>query len=206
MLRNKVNKQTFVGRFTTQQLLFVAIVLAVVSVGVLTIFGTTLYARVYFTTEGEGGGGGSGPSGSYMPPCPYPPAGYAQKATGIPSGSLCRGACGEDCDSDACVTVVATIERCVQSVDGTQHRQCNYPNSLACGSHPGCVTHDNCYDFSYSQPDPEEYRRSCDAQCVADWDPVTCFQWWGGGGPQPDTIVFVDPPVIGPILPGPCLP
>lgn len=75
-------------------------------------------------------------------PCPIGEVNDAPeliKVPGIESGSCCRGACGADCHEKSCEGV-DDIEKQVGS------DVCVYQNVIKCGSHEGCVKHDECYD------------------------------------------------------------
>lgn len=150
--------------------------------------------------------GGSGGGGGTLQ-CPSPPSGYKLINPGIPSGSLCRGACGADCDPDAC-TVQNPFTVCVAS--GGQHRICTYTGSLRCGSHPGCVDHDSCYDNCAANGETNLCylgglcHCACDALCIAEWGATNCSLWALGLGPKPNTLFFSNPPNAGPILNGLC--
>jgi hypothetical protein len=63
---------------------------------------------------------------------------------GVPSGALCRGACGADCPAscralpDVVLFVTADRGRCFQ--------QCTYQRVQSCYTHNACREHDRCYD------------------------------------------------------------
>ena len=135
-----------------------------------------------------------------IPTCPQVPPGHQARDPKIASGALCRGACGADCDEDACLQA-PLYTLCVSNAES--HRFCTY-RVTDCGSHSGCVTHDTCYDACATNPDPIACRRSCDLQCIVSYDVDTCLQWAEGKGPQPNRIKFTDPPAVGALQAGPC--
>jgi len=137
------------------------------------------------------------------PACPSPPPGYQLIDPGIASGALCRGACGADCDTDAC-RQQNPFTLCVSS--GDSYRICTYATVFACGSHPCCVTHDNCYDACATAAYPAICRRGCDFDCVntISCGAIDCALWAAGFGPQPDTLRFTSPPHAGPVMRGGC--
>ncbi len=137
------------------------------------------------------------------PQCPSPPPGYRLRNPGIPSGALCRGACGVDCNPNACAAVPNFV-LCVGNA--TSHRNCHYPVT-ECGSHPACRTHDQCYDNCVAFLPPAEVancQRGCDLQCLDEWPDLDCAAWALGNGPQPDRLRYTSPPVVGGLFPGPC--
>lgn len=154
------------------------------------------------------GGGASGswdPPNPFIPTCPEVPNGFQPRDPGLPSGALCRGACGPDCNGWSCLPnpIYQPHTLCVQDAAGGVHRTCSYPY-ITCGSHPACVTHDNCYDGCATQPDPVTCRRGCDLACTDTYGLELCTQWSQGLGPQPNSIRFSYPPVSWPLSPGPC--
>ncbi len=134
--------------------------------------------------------------GAQLPnPCPLPPAGYQLRDPGINSGSLCRGACGADCHPSACrphPDLVLTVGDLTTGVT-----TCTY-KVVACGSHPGCVAHDNCYDGCAGRTFEGLCKRNCDLQCKLDYNDADCIAWANGNGPQPNVIKFVDLKQVNP--------
>src|SRR5581483_3748738 len=126
---------------------------------------------------------------------------------GIPSGSLCRGACGPDCD---------TCEH------EKEHRECEetpgghfwwiYPNFENCGTHRGCRDHDACYDWCAATHNEKgklgvilgPCHRRCDFECICDYNLPQCVDWIGGGKPHDGRMLFSDPPRTAPGCKGPC--
>lgn len=110
-------------------------------------------------------------------------------------GSQCRGACGIDCPS-TCRAAPGT-STCLewQTADcGWHAKVCSY-TVRECGSHPGCVAHDACYDGCGGGLAGFFCRRDCDATCVATHGAGNCTSWWGGNGPYVEPwLKFVDPP------------
>ena len=143
---------------------------------------------------GEGREGGED-RGSLPGPCPSVPPGppdYKLRDPGIPSGSLCRGACGADCDPDAC-TQQNLLVLCIPSPRGDKHRDCAY-EVWKCGSHPCCVTHDLCFDACASLPVDEQdnCRDGCNVQCIEDEDcgAINCGRWALGWDPYTGYLWF----------------
>lgn len=144
-------------------------------------------------------------AGSTDPVCPPAPSGYLLRDPHIPSGSLCRGACGVDCDyTDACTEDIVGITRCFGNA--TSHRWCTY-SVTECGSHQACRTHDQCFDNCVAFLPPAEVancQNGCNIQCIEDWNDLDCAAWATGHGPQPDRIRYVGPPSVGDLYDGPC--
>lgn len=112
----------------------------------------------------------------------------------IPSGSLCRGACGPNCDPKACSPAVDRIE-CQETADG--HTWYTYPNYTDCNSAPGCRQHDHCYDWCAAGGENSilgPCHRWCDLDCACDYDVAPCIDWALGGGSTDYTMPFSDPP------------
>lgn len=139
------------------------------------------------------------------PQCPPAPSGYLVRNPGIPSGSLCRGACGIDCDyTDACTDDIIGITRCFGNA--TSHRWCTY-SVTECGSHQACRTHDQCFDNCVAFLPPSEVancQNGCNIQCIEDWNDLDCAAWATGHGPQPDRLKYTFPPIVGDLYDGPC--
>lgn len=114
----------------------------------------------------------------------------------IPSGSLCRGACGPNCDPKACSPPVDRIE-CQETETG--HEWHTYPNYTDCNSAPGCRQHDHCYDWCAAGGENSilgPCHRWCDLDCACDYDVAPCIDWALGGGSTDYTMPFSDPPII----------
>ena len=108
------------------------------------------------------------------------------------SGSLCRGACGPNCDPKACTPAVDRIE-CQETADG--HTWYTYPNYTDCNSAPGCRQHDHCYDWCAAGG--KQYFRPMSSVViwiVHDYDVAPCIDWALGGGSTDYTMPFSDPP------------
>jgi hypothetical protein len=127
---------------------------------------------------------------------------------GLKSASLCRGACGLECDSNRCRSqgnITLFVPR------GT----CSYSRVLACDSHQGCRDHDECYDWCAEEGEgsiPGSCHRVCDSRCFSNARETmdsrtggvgTCAARAGLTGaeemgyspPFDGTILFSDPPV-----------
>lgn len=117
-----------------------------------------------------------------------------QMNPGIPSGSLCRGACGPNCDPKACTPPRERIE-CEETAEG--HTWYTYPNYTDCNSAPGCRQHDHCYDWCAAGGENSilgPCHRWCDLDCACDYDVAPCIDWALGGGSTDYTMPFSDPP------------
>ncbi len=77
---------------------------------------------------------------------------FASRDPGIARGSLCRGACGTNCDNCKTDEVKVTVP------GGT----CTY-NILSCPCHQGCIEHDKCYDKCADEGEGSRCNRKCDA-------------------------------------------
>ena len=150
------------------------------------------------------------PTPCVPPPCPQPPPGYELRVPPIASHSQCRGACGADCDPDACRTI-APLTLCVPAVTGNCHRTCIYVVT-ECGSHPACVSHDACYDDCAASGERDLCHQggvchcACDVACILNYDTSRCVQWATGDGPQPNRIRYTDPPISSAAITGTCGP
>jgi hypothetical protein len=122
--------------------------------------------------------------------CPNSPPGVAPWDPGIPSGSLCRGACGGDCPSTC--RDLPDISICVS--DGEHDFVCKY-GVIECGSHQGCREHDACYDDCATAPRPALCRRGCDLACISNYGIGDCNNWRIGGDPYDSWLKFSYPPV-----------
>ncbi|TWJ02465.1 uncharacterized protein DUF4157 [Mucilaginibacter frigoritolerans] len=123
----------------------------------------------------------------------------------IPSGSLCRGACGVNCP-DTC-THEADQVICLPDSTGTCHFTYTYTGVLSCGSHAGCRTHDDCYDACEAAGDTLGFcHRGCDLDCKSHYDLSTCVGWAQGNGPFDMRLRFSNPPTVSAAIPGPCPP
>jgi hypothetical protein len=154
------------------------------------------------------------------PQCPSPPPGHRLRNPNIPSRGLCRGACGADCDTDAC-NAQQNLVLCLSDPLDIFHRTCTYA-VLVCGSHRACRIHDACYDECAANGEmglcgdwapclhevDENTENPCHCRC--DWDccntygRITCARWAKGYGPQPDRLRFTDPPTDSGSILGPC--
>ena len=108
-----------------------------------------------------------------------------------PCGARCRGACGPDCDPDACLTLPAV--ECLTGDDGLLMGDARPLSLISCGSHAGCRDHDACYDacnagWGCGGVASWTCRRGCDTGCLTEWcfDGVAtceCTSWLMGYGP-----------------------
>jgi len=138
-----------------------------------------------------------------LPACPLAPPAPLPRNPHIPSGSLCRGACGPDCPSTC--TPQPPVTLCVPDSTGTCHAECTYPAVIRCGSHAGCRTHDSCYDRCAAAGDRFGMcHRGCDIDCVRTHGFSNCNSWRTGGGPFDRMIDYSDPPTRSRPVPGAC--
>lgn len=133
-------------------------------------------------------------AGQPEPECPAAPPGYQPENPGIPSGGVCRGACGAKCPAQCGVRPNATVCLEWQTADCQWHSKvCSYPVQ-SCGSHLGCRDHDACYDACAGSLWPAACRRSCDAKCLKKWGTTKCEAWMIGGGPYDSQIEYAGTP------------
>ena len=84
------------------------------------------------------------PCSSTPPTCPIGGLAPLLRDPHLPSGALCRGACGPDCPSSCAAQPNVTL--CIPDSTGHCHVSCTYSSVIECGSHAGCREHDACYD------------------------------------------------------------
>ena len=140
-------------------------------------------------------------SGHPGPPWSGPLSVYARNP-GIASGSLCRGACGPNCDT--CSDPRDEIA-CEETADG--HQFWIYPNFVECGSHQGCRDHDACYDWCAAGGERSiigPCHRLCDLESVCRYGAGNSVQWIFGGGPKDAQMDFSDQPYINARCKSPC--
>ncbi len=128
------------------------------------------------------------------PPCPdAPPGGVLPMDPHIPSGSLCRGACGPDCPSTC--TPLNDQHTCVTDSHGCVYL-CVY-KVISCGTHAGCREHDDCYDNCADRDDETvlcpsggECHCACDLQCEEHYGASNCGHWLVGYEPYDSMLNF----------------
>ena len=142
------------------------------------------------------------------PAWPVGPLEVFKRDPKIASESLCRGACGANCDT--CKHEKEHRE-CVD-VPGDRHAWWVYPNYEDCQSHLGCRNHDGCYDWCatkgfgkgpfgiYVSP----CHRWCDFECLCNYNLPQCVGWIGGKPPYDQKMHFSDMPHLEPGCKGPC--
>jgi hypothetical protein len=59
--------------------------------------------------------------------------------------SMCRGACGADCESNNCKSATG-LWRCEVDAFGANTGYKLVYTDYVCGTHPACIAHDDCYD------------------------------------------------------------
>jgi hypothetical protein len=147
-------------------------------------------------------------TGHPAPPWPIGPRFVYPRDPHITSKSLCRGACGPNCDT--CKHEKEHRE-CVPTPDGC-HVWWVYPNYEICESHLGCRNHDACYDWcstkGYGKGRYGIYlspcHRLCDFECLCDYNLPQCVGWIGGKPPYDGEMIFSDLPHMEPGCTGPC--
>lgn len=126
--------------------------------------------------------------------CPSSPPGAAPRNPGIPSGALCRGACGRDCPS----TCEDLPDISICAPDG--EHVCKY-KVIKCGSHQGCRDHDDCYDACALRSPPVfcpwggQCCDDCNDNCTDQYGYLKCASWALGNGPYDSWLKFSYPPV-----------
>ena len=127
-----------------------------------------------------------------------------------PCKAKCRGACGSDCTTSNCKLTVE--DRCEKNQDGENDGFKSIVYIYDCGTHPGCIKHDACYDACNSYygcgsfsaafckhgelliSTPFEYLTesyiSCDSEVVLEDGLSNSLAWMGGGGPQTSREIF----------------
>jgi hypothetical protein len=121
----------------------------------------------------------------------------------IPSGSLCRGACGPNCDT--CSPPEDRIA-CNTTPDGRHHFWL-YPNYQVCGTHEGCRQHDAGYDWCATAGEVAIWgpcHRLPDFECLCNYNAPQCVGWIGGAPPNDGEMDFSDQPSIVSECVGPC--
>jgi PKD repeat protein len=103
-----------------------------------------------------------------------------------PGGSLCRGACGPDCEKRNCGEPKRE-DRCEQ-VNGKNTGRKSLWESYTCGEHEGCRVHDACFDecngtFGVDTWDAAFCMRGCDMQAAQGHGTVQGLEWARGDGP-----------------------
>ena len=103
-----------------------------------------------------------------------------------PGGSMCRGACGADCEENNCGEKREEW-RCVQE-DGRNTGYKQLWVSYTCGEHEGCVEHDECFDnckaqFGVGSWDAGFCMRGCDLQAASGYGALQGIDWAQGYGP-----------------------
>lgn len=103
-----------------------------------------------------------------------------------PGGSICRGACGPDCEPNNCGEPEQEW-RCVKK-DGRNTGDKLLWERYTCGEHPGCIEHDACFDHCNATFGPEEIEsgicmRGCDLQAINGYGAAQGLEWALGNGP-----------------------
>lgn len=113
-----------------------------------------------------------------------------QKSTDVnvygPGGSICRGACGPDCEERNCGEPEASW-RCEQ-IDGRNTGDKIPWLRYTCGEHPGCIEHDGCFDACNDAHGAETVdaalcMRVCDVQAISGYGALQGLDWALGRGP-----------------------
>jgi hypothetical protein len=103
-----------------------------------------------------------------------------------PGQSMCRGACGADCEENNCGEPVEEwrCEKQDGKNDGTKRLWRRY----TCGEHPGCIEHDACFDnckvvFGVDSWTAGFCMRGCDMQAANGYGAGQGVEWAQGYGP-----------------------
>jgi hypothetical protein len=162
-----------------------------------------------------------------QPQFPSPPAAVTSpipqlRDPGVPSGALCRGACGADCPA-SCRTLPEVV-LFVTADGGRCFQQCTYRQVISCYTHNACREHDRCYDDCVINEGERGLcgivtgANPCHCECDAG-----CLRTMGGGtravstcvgqfargnraGPTDGELIYSNRPVqgtVGPQCPGP---
>lgn len=104
-----------------------------------------------------------------------------------PGGSMCRGACGADCEPTNCGEPVDEW-RCVVDAAGNNTGEKQRWLRYTCGEHPGCIEHDACFDqcklvFGVGTVDSGLCMRGCDLQAASGYGAAQGIEWALGHGP-----------------------
>lgn len=143
-----------------------------------------------------------------QPTCPIGGGAPLLRDPGIPSGSLCRGACGPNCTT---CTDLPNITISIPDATGNLYYNCTYEGVVSCPTHRCCREHDDCFDkavATYGETNESgPHHMICNRNCIEDeegskWN---CLRWAFGGGPHdPDDLIFSDSPNTTGPFPGPC--
>ncbi|NOQ72221.1 MAG: DUF4157 domain-containing protein [Crocinitomix sp.] len=119
---------------------------------------------------------------------------YPKQPQSLASGAKCRGACGPDCDPNACT---APEDKYVCENTGTSHIWHLYPQYTDCNTHTACRQHDHCYDWCAAGGEigiVGPCHRWCDLECACDYSAPNCVDWARGNGASDGTMPFSEPP------------
>lgn len=103
-----------------------------------------------------------------------------------PGGSICRGACGADCEENNCGQPVEDYRCVVNEGHNTGEKQ--LWRRYTCGEHPGCIEHDACFDnckfvFGVGSFESGICMRGCDLQAASGYGADQGIEWAQGHGP-----------------------
>lgn len=103
-----------------------------------------------------------------------------------PGDSMCRGACGADCEENNCGEPEREW-RCVQK-DGRNTGEKQRWKRYTCGEHEGCIEHDACFDnckavFGVGSWESGICMRGCDTQAAMGYGAGQGIEWAQGYGP-----------------------
>ncbi len=106
------------------------------------------------------------------------------------SGSLCRGACGPNCDT--CEHYAIHHE-----TDPVTGQVWEYQNLEVCPSHGGCRQHDAAYDWADDVKGEKgalfkTWHRAADTECACTHGPGKCVGWIYGQPPHDRIMYFAD--------------
>lgn len=103
-----------------------------------------------------------------------------------PGNSMCRGACGADCEENNCGQP-RDEWRCLQQ-NGHNTGEKERFQRYTCGEHPGCIEHDACFDnckavFGVGSFTSGLCMRGCDLQAASGYGAGQGLEWAQGHGP-----------------------
>ena len=142
-------------------------------------------------SQNEGTWSWSGPYGP-GPRLPGPLLVYTRNP-GIPSGSLCRGACGEDCKT-------CEQRRTHYRTDPLTGQTWEYLNLEICPTHEGCRQHDAAFDWAAAVKGEigrgamtMPWHMAANVECMCNYPAGNCIAWVAGLPPHDqDRLYFAD--------------
>lgn len=147
----------------------------------------------FFPFDGEGAGSGIVSLAPAMARRNCAVAAYPGDASRGACDSLCRGACGADCEPNNCQR--GEHATCELGPDGLNNGTRITWGDYDCGVHQGCIDHDDCYDqcndvwgctgagaFLAAACRHGPGPTTCDGQAWNIWGTADVLLWWKGYG------------------------